>query len=86
MAVYQVELSRAAAKAFRDLQRKMQVRIASRIRSLAENPRPHDVKKLQGQDNIYRLREGDYRLLYEIFDQRLLVHILRIGHRREIYK
>ncbi|MGH7239347.1 MAG: type II toxin-antitoxin system RelE family toxin, partial [Candidatus Saccharimonadales bacterium] len=70
MAAYQVELSRAAAKALRDLPRKMQLRIASRIRSLADNPRPHDVKKLQGQDSVYRVREGDYRVVYEIYSQR----------------
>lgn len=86
MAAYQVELSRAAAKAIRSLDRKMRLRIASRMRALAENPRPRDVKKLQGADDVYRVREGDYCIVYEIMDRRLLIHVLRIGHRREIYR
>jgi len=84
--VYQVELSRAAEKAIRGLERKMQVRIARRLRQLAENPRPHDSKKLQGEHGVYRVREGDYRILYEIFDKKLLIYLLQVGHRREIYR
>jgi len=84
--VYRVELSRAAEKAIRGLERKMQVRIASRIRQLGENPRPHDAKKLRGEQGVYRVREGDYRILYEIFDKKLLIYLLQVGHRREIYR
>ncbi|MDE2196762.1 MAG: type II toxin-antitoxin system RelE/ParE family toxin [Gammaproteobacteria bacterium] len=86
MTVYRIEFSCSAAKALRDLERKTQVRIWSRLRLLAENPRPHDVKKLQGAENVYRVREGDYRIVYEIHDKKLLIHVLRVGHRREIYR
>lgn len=64
----------------------MQVRLVARLRRLAENPRPPDTRKLQGVENVYRVREGDYRILYEIFDTKLLVYVLRIGHRREVYR
>lgn len=86
MAVFRVELSRSAARAIRDLERKMQVRILSRLQALAVNPRPAGVKKLQGEDHVYRIREGDYRIVYEVFDKKLLIHVLRMGHRREIYR
>ena len=86
MARYAVELSRGAAKALRALDRRVQVRIVARLRELAESPRPHDAKKLQGEVGVYRVREGDYRILYEIFDKRLLIYVLKIGHRREVYR
>ena len=53
--------------------------------SLATNPRPHGVVKLSGQD-AYRLRAGDYRIVYEIHDRILLVVVLDVGHRREVYR
>ena len=86
MARYAVELSRAAAKALRAMDRRAQVRVVVRLQELAENPRPRDAKKLQGETGIYRMREGDYRILYEILDKRLLVYVLKIGHRREVYR
>lgn len=86
MAGYAVELSRGAAKVLKALDRRAQVRVVARLQELAENPRPHDAKKLQGEAGIYRVRAGDYRILYEIFDKRLLVYVLKIGHRREVYR
>jgi len=85
MAAYRVELSWPAAKVIRDLDQKMRVRIISRLRALAENPHPDGVKKLQGEESVYRVRERDYRILYEIFDKKLLVVVLKVGHRRAIY-
>lgn len=83
---YAVELSRGAAKTLRELERKMQLRIVARLQELADNPRPRDAVKLRGETGVYRVREGDYRILYEIFDKRLVVHVLKIGHRREVYR
>lgn len=60
-------------------------RIAGAIRRLAEAPRPPGVKKLSGR-NAWRIRVGDYRVLYEIQDERLLILVVDIGHRREIYR
>ena len=60
-------------------------RISDAIRRLAEEPRPHGVKKLSGRD-AWRIRVGDYRILYEIHNERLLILVIDIGHRREIYR
>ncbi|MDE2090285.1 MAG: type II toxin-antitoxin system RelE/ParE family toxin [Gammaproteobacteria bacterium] len=86
MAAYRVELSRPAAKMIRDFDQKMRVRIISRLRALAENPRPDGVKKQQGEESVYRVRERDYRILYEIFDKKLMVVVLKVGQRRDSYK
>lgn len=86
MARYAVELSRSAARALKALERRAQVRMVARLQELAENPRPHGAKKLQGEVGVYRVREGDYRILYEIIDKRLLIYVLKIGHRREVYR
>ena len=60
-------------------------RIAVAIRGLADQPRPHGVKKLSGR-NAWRSRVRDYRVLYEIHDERLLILVVDVGHRREIYR
>ena len=60
-------------------------RIVTRIGLLADNPRPVGVEKLSG-DEKYRIRQGDYRILYEIVDDRLVVTVVRIGNRREVYR
>ena len=54
--------------------------------SLAENPRPEGMEKLTGRENRYRLRVGDYRIVYSIADEALIVMVIRIGHRREVYR
>jgi mRNA interferase RelE/StbE len=53
---------------------------------LRENPRPQGVKKLAGEENLYRIREGDYRLIYTIGDKELIVLVVKIGDRKEIYR
>lgn len=60
-------------------------RLSSAIRRLADEPRPHGVKKLSGR-NAWRIRVGDYRILYEIHDERLRILVVDVGHRREIYR
>lgn len=60
-------------------------RIASKIQQLASNPRPTGTEKLSGQEK-YRLRQGDYRVLYSVDDDRLTVVIVKIGHRRDVYR
>ena len=57
-----------------------------RLEDLASNPRPPGCKKLRGGDNEWRIRVGDYRLVYTIDDAKLLVEVTRIGHRSEVYK
>lgn len=77
-----IEFTPAAAREFRKLPRDVQVRIARRIDRLAENPRPDGVKKLDGS---YRIRVGDYRVLYQVHDATPLVIVVRIRHRRDAY-
>jgi mRNA interferase RelE/StbE len=85
VASYSVEIKRSAAKELEALPPKDRRRVVSKIESLARNPRPSGCEKLSAQEK-YRLRQGDYRILYEIIDQRLLVTVVRIGNRRDVYR
>lgn len=83
---YRVEFAPSAQRQFRDLPRPVQERIVPRIRALAEQPRPRGAEKLAGTTDQYRIRVGDYRVIYAIRDDRLLILLLRFGHRRDIYR
>jgi mRNA interferase RelE/StbE len=83
---YTVEFAPRAAKELRNLERPDQVRVAARIDSLAQNPRPRGVEKLSGEEDLYRVRVGNYRIIYQIQDARLLVLVVKIGHRRDVYR
>jgi mRNA interferase RelE/StbE len=82
---YQVNLKRSAEKELDALQANRRERIVKHLLTLEENPRPAGSKKLQGQES-YRLRVGDYRVLYSIDDQTKQVTIIAVGHRREVYR
>jgi mRNA interferase RelE/StbE len=82
-------LLRIAPRAERDLARlpeAVRSRIVARIRLLASDPRPHGTKKLSGEEDFYRVRVGDYRIVYEIQDKRLVVLVAKVGHRRAVYR
>jgi mRNA interferase RelE/StbE len=64
----------------------LQRRLTQCMRKLGENPRPPGCVKLAGPDPLYRIRSGDYRIIYQIRDSELLVVVVAIGHRREIYR
>ena len=83
---YTVELKPAAVRDLKAIPERDRKRIKTRIDALAENPRPHGVKALQGGESYLRLRVGDYRILYTVLDQVLLVVVIRIGNRREAYR
>jgi len=84
---YTVEILRRAEKALRALtDRKLYLRLRDAIDMLAVEPRPHGCVKLSGAKSIYRVRVGDYRIVYQIEDDRLLVLVAEIGHRREVYR
>lgn len=83
---YRIEFTPSAARAFRKLPASIQSRIASKIDVLAENPRPHGVEKMGGHENRYRVRVGEYRVIYVISDGPRLVTVAVIGHRREVYR
>ena len=72
--------------ALRRLPRETQQRLVSAMRGLATNPRPLGVGKMQGGGNLWRIRVGDYRIVYEIHDARVLILVLAIGHRKDIYR
>jgi mRNA interferase RelE/StbE len=82
---YRVEVSRRAAKAVTGLEKPIRRKILTAIDALSSNPRPAGCRKLAGQET-WRIRVGDYRILYEIHDQVLLVIVIDLGHRREIYR
>lgn len=83
---YRIEFAAKAARQFSALDRGLQTRLARRIDTLAANPRPQGVKKLSGEEDLYRLRVGDYRILYQIQERRLVVLVVGVGHRSEIYR
>ena len=83
---YQVELRPAALRDFNRLPLETQRRIRPAVDRLATNPRPPGVEKLAAQVKRYRIRVGDYRIVYEIRDAVLLIMVFRIAHRREIYR
>jgi mRNA interferase RelE/StbE len=83
---YTVELLPAAARQLRKLDPQAQRRLVAVLELLADEPRPGGAKKLTGGDGEWRVRTGDYRIVYEIEDQVLRVLIVAIGHRREIYR
>ena len=83
MASYSVLLTKSAAKELESVPAKERQRIVTKIGSLARNPRPVGVEKLSG-DEKYRIRQGDYRILYEIVDAELIVTVVRVGNRREV--
>lgn len=85
MGKYRVEFRRSVERDLKAIPKKDQIRILKRISQLSGDPRPPLSKKLSGQER-YRLRQGIYRILYEIFDDVLIVTVVKIGHRRDVYE
>jgi mRNA interferase RelE/StbE len=83
---YTVQLSESAARALRELPTRQQLRISQKIDALADNPYPPGARKLKGQELSYRIRVGDYRVVYEVHEEAILVFVLRIGHRKDVYR
>lgn len=87
MSGYTVSLSAKALDWLEDCRDvKLKRRIAGAVDSLAVNPHPPGCAKLTGEERVWRIRVGDYRILYEIHEGRLLVLVIRIAHRREVYR
>jgi len=85
-AAYAVEFAASALREFKALERAMQRRIATHVDELAGNPFPARSKKLKGSPDHHRIRVGDYRVIYKVDGKRLVLLILKIGHRREAYR
>lgn len=86
MIAYRVEFTTAAAKEVRKLEPQIRRRVLVAIASLEIDPRPSGVRKLAGHDSAWRVRIGDYRVLYEISDERVVVTVFRAAHRRDVYE
>jgi mRNA interferase RelE/StbE len=85
VASYRIYLRRSAAKELKRLPKPTIQKVIKRIESLAIDPRPVDCVKLTGQE-LYRIRQGSYRIVYSIQDNELIIWIIKIGHRKDIYK
>ncbi len=83
---YRVALKPSADRALQKLPHDVQRRIVGEVAMLAHDPRPAGVVKLAGDDNLWRIRIGNYRVVYEIHDDRLLVLVLRVAHRKDVYR
>lgn len=82
---YRVDFTTAAARQVKKLPRPARDRVLDAVDDLGEDPRPHGAKKLVGEDTAWRIRVGDYRVIYDIFDEELTVTVIRAAHRREVH-
>lgn len=83
---YKIEFKPAALRQLKAIDLSIRRRIVAAIEQLADNPFPPSVKKMAGEPNRWRIRVGDYRVVYEVDSGKLLVLVVAIGHRREIYR
>lgn len=91
MATYRIEWKRSAVKELEKLPRPMISKIVSAVDNLSSDPYPQGVRKLVSTESSYRIRVGDYRILYNIVEKRLvekrlIVEIIRVGHHRDVYR
>ena len=86
MSRYRVQILPAALKTLETYTEKLQRRIIRKIDALSENPRPNGCKKLIVSQDVYRLRSGEYRIIFKIQDEVLLVLVLKVGHRKDVYR
>jgi mRNA interferase RelE/StbE len=82
---YSLFFKKSAERDLRKIPKADLQRITQRIKELAATPRPSGIEKLAGQDS-YRIRQGDYRIVYTVDDGQKLIEIIKIGHRREVYR
>lgn len=83
---FRLEFLPSARKALESIARPDRHRIEAKVAALAATPRPHGVEKLSGAEKLYRVRSGDYRIVYEVRAEVLVILVVRIAHRREVYR
>ena len=83
---YAVRIKQSALRTMDRLPKQDRSKVDGRIRTLADSPRPPGCVKLAGQENLWRIRVGDYRVVYEIRDKELIVLVVSVAHRREVYR
>ena len=81
-----VQLAPAAKRQLRKLGRSIQERVVRRLEKLEKDARPPGVEKMEGDESTYRIRMEEYRIVYEVQDKVLVVLVLKVGHRREVYR
>ena len=86
MASFRIEFRPRALRDLKALPKAARSRIISKVSSLAANPYPPEVRKLTGEEELYRFRVGDYRVIYQVRNELLLVLVIRVGHRKDIYR
>ncbi len=86
MASYKLLWKRSAEKELRALPRDVIAKVILAAESLTENPLPNGGRKLVGTDSIYRVRTGDYRLVYRVEGELLIIEVIRVGHRKDVYR
>lgn len=83
---YKIEFSRSAERQFRALPKSVQVKLTPKIDALSDDPRPRKSKKLESELDLYRIRVGDYRVIYQVQDKALLVLVVKVADRKEVYR
>jgi mRNA interferase RelE/StbE len=86
VANYKIEISSSAEKSLKKIAKKDILKIVEAIQILSINPFPEGCRKLAGEEKTYRIRQGDYRIIYEVEGKNLLILVLKIGPRRDIYR
>lgn len=83
---YSIEITPSTERQLKKLTPEVLVQISEVIEQLSVNPKPHGVIKLKGSQNLWRVRTGDFRVIYEVKDRELIVLIVKVAHRREVYR
>ena len=86
MASYEIRISRTAEKQFRQLSQRDRIRVARAMLALGNDPLPRGSRKLSGYEDVHRIRVGRYRILYSLSTRELVIIILKIGSRRDVYR
>lgn len=86
MANYKIEITETAEKSLKKIPKKDIQKIVEAIQILAISPFPEGCRKLKGEEDVYRVRQGSYRIIYEVIENKIIVLVFKIGHRKDIYK
>jgi len=86
MAIYEIQWKPSAVKELKKIDSKTVPRIIKVVESLSSNPFPSGVRKLYSSEHAYRIRVGDYRVIYTVFERRLVIEVVRVRHRKDVYR
>jgi mRNA interferase RelE/StbE len=84
--MYDITIDENALEFLEGLPKKIQRQVGKKIMALAKDPRPQGCRKLQGEESVYRIKSGDYRIIYAVNDKQITVYVVRIGDRKNIYQ